>query len=220
MSLWAWYQAGFAAALLMAVLSVLLGGEMPMQLWLSALVIIGMIPLRLQRKHFPGWAGTGLGLGGLVWAGSLLSQLGIEAAVLAAGVAWTSDPLGAWRALCCLVVGAWVVGVVALVMNQSEPQGIHVSLPVSRGLETGAMALVVGAWLQPCLWPAVLSVAVRSGMSAAALVLCWGALGLVVAAAASSVCARWGTRSLPMYAALGACLTTWLGHVAMGGGVT
>ena len=87
MTLWGWYQAGFAAALLMSVLSVLLGGEMPTQLWLCALVIVGMVPFRLQRKHFPGWAGTALGLAGLLWAGSLLSQLGIEAAVLAAGVA-------------------------------------------------------------------------------------------------------------------------------------
>ncbi len=87
MSLWAWYQAGFAAALLMAVLSVLLGGEMPPQLWLSVLVIIGMVPLRLDRKHVPAWVGTGLGVAGLAWAGSLLGQLGIEAAVLAAGVA-------------------------------------------------------------------------------------------------------------------------------------
>ena len=87
MSLWAWYQFGFAAALLMAVLSVLLGGELPASLWLCPLLVIAMIPFRLRRRHFPAWVGTVGGFSGLVWAFSLLMQLGVEASVLAAGVA-------------------------------------------------------------------------------------------------------------------------------------
>ena len=41
----------------MAVLSVLLGGEMPPQLWLSVLVVAGMVPMRLRRRHLPDGSG-------------------------------------------------------------------------------------------------------------------------------------------------------------------
>ncbi|MBT6489243.1 MAG: transglutaminase domain-containing protein [Deltaproteobacteria bacterium] len=87
MSLWAWYQAGFCTSLVMAMLSVLLGGTLPVQLWGALLVVAVMMPLRLERKYLPGWLGTLLGLGGLLWAGLILRNMGMEAAVLAAGVA-------------------------------------------------------------------------------------------------------------------------------------
>ena len=140
--------------------------------------------------------------------------------ILAGGVAWTSDPLGAWRALCCVAVGAWTVGVVALVMSQSEPHASHMGLPVAKRREALATVVVVVAWLQPCLWPAVFSAGVRAGASAALGVLCWGALSLAVTGCVAGLCARGGTRTLPIYAGAGACASTWLGHVAMGGGLT
>ena len=87
MSLWGWYQAGFCASLVMGMLSVLLGGTLPVQLWGSLLVVAMMMPLRLEKKYLPGWLGTLIGLGGLLWAGVILRNMGMEAAVLAAGVA-------------------------------------------------------------------------------------------------------------------------------------
>ena len=140
--------------------------------------------------------------------------------LLAGGVAWTSDPLGAWRALCCLAVGAWTVGVVGLVMRQREPRGLRMGLPVDARVEAAATVVVLASWLQPCLWPAVFSVGVRSGFTVAVSVVCWGSVSLLLTASVSAVCARWGTKGWPIYAALGASLTTWLGHVAMGGGMT
>ena len=144
-------------------------------------------------------------------------MLGSVIGLLAAGVAWTSDPIGAWRALCCLSAGAWLVMVV-LLMRHSDPSSHAVGLPIPEGRDNLSGVLVLIAWLQPCLWPAVLAVGIRVDLAAALAVLGWGVEFVRNRGGGILVCPM-GYPWPPDVWRGAAGASTWLGAVAMGGGV-
>lgn len=87
MSLWKWYQTGFTATIVTAMLSVLLGGEMPGVLWCSPVLVLAMTPARIRGQHLPPWCATVGGITAIGWGLWVLGSFGMAAAVLAGGVA-------------------------------------------------------------------------------------------------------------------------------------
>ena len=82
-----------------------------------------------------------------------------------------------------------------------------------------ARAVVVAAWLQPCVWPPVLAVAVRADLAEAGGVLLIAGLSSLGAGLLSGVCANIGRSAVGWYAPIAIGVATWLGVWTVTGGL-
>lgn len=120
--------------------------------------------------------------------------------------AWTADPIGVERSWVLTVLGVWACGASPVLLASDEPPFLEHWLGIDPTRRTLARAAVAWMWLQPCLWPPVLAVALRHGGSAALHLLVGGQLGAVLATALALTTARWARHAMPVYGPLAAML--------------
>jgi hypothetical protein len=131
-----------------------------------------------------------------------------------AAASWTSSVEGVSRAGVVVIFGILLVASLGAAMEADEPEFLRRVLPADTSARRVARAFVVAAWVQPCLWPAVLGVWVRQGGEAALLLsgvgfaVTGGAIGLVIGSLALP---RW---ALAVYAPValvgGAAMARWV----------
>ena len=86
MSLRLAHELGMALALSLALMSVLLGGELPSLAWLTLLLPWCSLALVLRGQHLPAWLGTAMALGAALLGGGWLFWRGVNEALLAAAL--------------------------------------------------------------------------------------------------------------------------------------
>ncbi len=137
-------------------------------------------------------------------------------AALALGLAWTTEPVGPFRAVAVAVAGIGLVGAVGVQMDADEPPLLRVLLPRSPGWSRLARAAVLAGWSAPIPVAAAAAVAVRRGSADALAVLAVAGVALAVSVLASLACGVWRERGLRVYApavavALAGLLASWGG---------
>ncbi len=127
--------------------------------------------------------------------------------ILAAVAGWTASPDAGPRALLVAGSAVTVLAALAIRMETGDPAGLGLALGLRRDRLVAARALVVLAYLQGAILPAVAAVWLRRGSEAFTLL---GLLeGLAVASAAlSSALSLWGTRAWFAYPPL--ALVFWI----------
>lgn len=117
---------------------------------------------------------------------------------LAALVAtWTRDPIGPARAASIAVIGCWIVASVGVLLESDEPEFLASWLPSGGTPKWVGRAVVLGLWQQPAVWMGALAAVFRQGLAPGVLVLGVGELTVALAACAAVVCGRVG--GLPLY---------------------
>ncbi|MFT4622021.1 MAG: hypothetical protein ACI8PZ_000673 [Myxococcota bacterium] len=132
--------------------------------------------------------------------------------------AWTASPEGPGRAALVVIATTLLVAGVGAAMESDEPPFLQRMLPQDRARRTLARAIVVFTWVQPCLWPAVLGVALRQGLGPAAGVI---GVGLIAAAAGAGLVAislATRGRALLVYSPTAAVLAAALAWASGGAG--
>ena len=86
MRLLVWYQLGFVSTVIVGMLSVLLGGELPWAFWLALATPLGMLPLRMRGQALAPWLAPVIGALSLVMALWIIQVRGLEAALLGGAV--------------------------------------------------------------------------------------------------------------------------------------
>ncbi|MEC9466608.1 MAG: transglutaminaseTgpA domain-containing protein [Myxococcota bacterium] len=94
MKLMLWYQLGFACTVVVGMLSVLLGGELPWAFWFALVTPVGMFPLRLRGTALAPWLAPVIGALSLLMAAWVLQARGMEAALLGGAVALMGITVG------------------------------------------------------------------------------------------------------------------------------
>lgn len=128
-----------------------------------------------------GWRGRRLWLSG-AWV------LGIGAAL----AGWTEAAAGPGRALAVAALAAAAVSSVILALEDDEPEFLRWWLPRTQPRATLARGVVVWAWSQPSVWPAVGITAFMQGWAPAAVVLGLSQLALLGVIGLGLSCARLG----------------------------
>lgn len=119
---------------------------------------------------------------------------------LAAFVAgWTEGEHGPLRAMAVSVFGVWLVAGVGVLLERDEPEFLRAWLPDGGGRALLARIWVLAWWVQPCVWPAALSVWMRRGGADAVWVLGIGLLAAFVAVGVAIGCGRLRERGLAVY---------------------
>lgn len=126
--------------------------------------------------------------------------------------AWTRDPSGPGRAAAIATLGCWAVGSVGVLLERDEPEFLRAWLPPGGMARWGGRAAAVGLWVQPVVWLGALGAAARQGLGAGALVLGAGELTAALAAGAVVLCGERG--GLALYGPIAA-----LGAAVVGLGV-
>ena len=139
--------------------------------------------------------------------------------VASALAGWTSDPAGVSHAAVFASGSAWCLGVVGAIMVRDDPPFLRVWLPNPGLPGFMARAVVVAAWLQPCVWPAVLVVAIRADLAQAGWVLLTVGISALGAGLLSGVCSNIGRSGVAWYAPMAVCAATLIGMWTMTGGM-
>ncbi|MCB9678914.1 MAG: hypothetical protein H6737_27685 [Alphaproteobacteria bacterium] len=117
---------------------------------------------------------------------------------LAALVAtWTKDPIGPVRAASIAVMGCWIVASVGVLLEADEPEFLKSWLPPGGAAKWVGRAVVLGLWQQPAVWLGAVAAVFRQGLGAGGLVLGVGEVSIALAAIASVGCGLRG--GLPLY---------------------
>ena len=148
----------------------------------------------------------------------VLAPWGLGIASALAG--WTSDPAGPSHAAVFACGSAWCLGVVGALMVRDDPPFLRVWLPNPGLPGFMARAVVVAAWLQPCVWPAVLVVAIRADWAQAGGVLLTAGVSAVGAGVLAALCTNIGRSGVGWYAPIAVCAATLIGVWTMTGGMT
>ncbi len=125
---------------------------------------------------------------------------------LAALVAtWTDDPSGPVRAASIAVIGCWVVASLGVMMERDEPEFLRAWLPDGGVSKWGGRVVVLLLWQQPAVWLGAFAAMFRQGWGSGLFVAGVVELSVVLAAVMGTVCGRSG--GLPVYGPVAAGCT-------------
>lgn len=136
----------------------------------------------------------------------------------AAGLMGWSGAAGAPQNALVAVTGvAFAAAAIGVLLDRDEPEFLVAWLPARGAAAQVARALVVLAWLQGAIWPAVFTAGIRHGSGAAALIAGGGLAATLLATGLALACARWRTGGFMVYvpsaAVASAALAAWVSGV-------
>ncbi len=139
------------------------------------------------------------------------------AGVAAAMAGWSGAELAPASAGFIALASAWLVGAVGVLLEADEPDFLRAWLPDGGLARRGARWLVLTAWMQATIWPAVAVLLLRHGRDAALTLAFAGLATTAVAATTALICATLRERGLLVYGPLAALAAVLVAGQLAGG---
>lgn len=121
------------------------------------------------------------------------------AGVVAALVGWAGDDDAPARAAAVVTAAVFVCGTIGVLLERDEPVFLRAWLPDPGPAGALGRAFVLCAWLQACVWPAAIAVAVRHELADAGRVLLVGLAAVGGATLLAVTCGRLRERAVFAY---------------------